>query len=186
MPPPQPHLPTAPLPPSESLIIYTDGSADPNPGPSGAGLVLFRDGALVESHSIPLGHGTNNTGELYALGAALQRIEEILDSPPHPVYTHPTTARILTDSTFARGVTTLNWELSKNSRLQPLLKSVKARWRKVADRLTLHVDWVEAHAGIAGNELADVEAGKASAASTPADSANLTRGYTGLFIYQPP
>ena len=186
MPPPQPHLPNAPLPPSESLTIYTDGSADPNPGPSGAGLVLFRDGALVESHSIPLGHGTNNTGELYAVGAALQRIEEILDSPPHPVYTHPTTARILTDSTFARGVTTLNWELSKNSRLQPLLKSVKARWRKVADRLTLHVDWVEAHTGIAGNELADVEAGKASAASTPADSANLTRGYTGLFIYQPP
>ena len=61
-------------PPEDAAVYYTDGSASPNPGPCGAG--FFRpEGPLAEcSAATSLGRGTNNIGELYAMGMALKCI----------------------------------------------------------------------------------------------------------------
>ena len=62
---------TLSCPPPSTLVYYTDGSASPNPGPAGAGTVLFMDGLPVWIVAVPLGDSTNNIGELYAIGIAL-------------------------------------------------------------------------------------------------------------------
>ena len=56
----------------DTLVYYNDGSASPNPGPSGAGVVLFvLAGELTTEIGLPLRHGTNNLGEIMALYLAL-------------------------------------------------------------------------------------------------------------------
>ena len=61
--------------PTSAITAYTDGSSFGNPGPSGAGACILIPGlrASEEFHLYePLGHGTNNLGELWALAMALQ------------------------------------------------------------------------------------------------------------------
>jgi hypothetical protein len=55
-----------------ALISFTDGSANPNPGPCGGG-ALLRDatGLWMEEAVAALGQGTNNLGELWGVGMAL-------------------------------------------------------------------------------------------------------------------
>ncbi len=63
------------------LIIYTDGGARGNPGPAGAGVVIFQekgDGEeLVEEFGKYIGEATNNVAEYSALLFAIQRAREI-------------------------------------------------------------------------------------------------------------
>lgn len=58
-------------------VLYVDGASYNNPGPSGAGIVLEMDGAVVVERSEDLGYGTNNQAEYRALieglGEALQQ-----------------------------------------------------------------------------------------------------------------
>ena len=53
--------------------LYADGAAKGNPGPAGAGAVLFGDGGevLAELHK-PLGKATNNVAEYEALILGLE------------------------------------------------------------------------------------------------------------------
>jgi ribonuclease HI len=76
---------TAPL----KLVLYADGGSRGNPGPAGAGAVLFDDkGETVEELSRFLGSATNNVAEyeglIMGLEAALKRgassLEVKLDS----------------------------------------------------------------------------------------------------------
>jgi ribonuclease HI len=60
------------MPDTEHAILYTDGSSLGNPGPAGAGFVLYTsDRSLVADGSIPLGSTTNNQAEYRALIAGL-------------------------------------------------------------------------------------------------------------------
>jgi hypothetical protein len=60
------------------VFCYTDGSASPNPGPSGAGACIFMPASdSVIDLGASLGHGTNNTGELYALGMLLTHLTHL-------------------------------------------------------------------------------------------------------------
>ncbi|MEW5766203.1 MAG: ribonuclease HI family protein [bacterium] len=60
------------------LVIYTDGAAKGNPGPAGAGAVIYnRDGIRLKTLSQPLGRTTNNVAEYRALILALKEAEEI-------------------------------------------------------------------------------------------------------------
>jgi ribonuclease HI len=57
-------------------LLNVDGASFGNPGPSGAGIVLQMDGAVVAERSEDTGYGTNNQAEyralLEGLGEALQ------------------------------------------------------------------------------------------------------------------
>ncbi|CAL5198556.1 unnamed protein product [Lathyrus oleraceus] len=51
-----------------SYILRFDGSSDGNPGPAGAGALLFaKDGKVLYRFREGLGHQTNNAAEFYAL-----------------------------------------------------------------------------------------------------------------------
>jgi hypothetical protein len=55
--------------PADHIVAFTDGSAKPNPGPCGAGVYIrFPDGKEVDLAST-IGPGSNNIGELWAMGA---------------------------------------------------------------------------------------------------------------------
>lgn len=55
----------------EKVIIYTDGGARNNPGPSGAGVVAYESGATLFELKKYLGEQTNNWAEYEALILAL-------------------------------------------------------------------------------------------------------------------
>ena len=63
------------------LIIYTDGGARGNPGPAGAGVVIYQekgDGEeLAEQFGKYIGEQTNNVAEYTALLLAIQRAREV-------------------------------------------------------------------------------------------------------------
>ena len=60
------------------LIIFTDGGARGNPGPSGIGAVLYDENkVLVAEVSEYLGVATNNQAEYKALIAALKKAQEL-------------------------------------------------------------------------------------------------------------
>jgi len=55
------------------LEIYIDGASKGNPGPSGIGVVICRDGETVENISRFIGTTTNNVAEYTALIHALEK-----------------------------------------------------------------------------------------------------------------
>jgi ribonuclease HI len=138
------------------LKVYTDGSACPNPGPCGAGVYLILPSSRERKVSIGLGHGTNNLGELWALGAAIS----LADREAIVAETlRGRNAYLISDSQYTIGCLTLGWK-SKSplnteiiSAIQRLFETSSFKW---------HINWVPGHAGVAGNEVADGEAGRGS------------------------
>lgn len=56
----------------KQVEIYIDGASKGNPGPSGIGVVICRDGKTVKNISSFIGNATNNIAEYTALIYALQ------------------------------------------------------------------------------------------------------------------
>ncbi len=54
------------------LKIYVDGASKGNPGPSGIGVVICRDGEILKNIASFIGNATNNVAEYTALIYALQ------------------------------------------------------------------------------------------------------------------
>ncbi len=54
------------------LKIYIDGASKGNPGPSGAGIVVYRNGRILKKISNYIGTATNNAAEYTALVCALE------------------------------------------------------------------------------------------------------------------
>ncbi len=61
--------------------MYTDGGARGNPGPAGAGAVIYKDGSEIGHVSKYLGRRTNNWAEYEALILALTTAHKLLGSP---------------------------------------------------------------------------------------------------------
>jgi ribonuclease HI len=57
-------------------VLYVDGASFGNPGPSGIGVVLVRDGETVVTRSEDIGYGTNNQAEYKALLSGLREALE--------------------------------------------------------------------------------------------------------------
>lgn len=136
--------------------IFCDGACDPNPGPSGSGIAVYRQGKL---DALYLGHyaaqGTNNTAELHALHESLKIASEAVDAG--------SSVRIRADSQYAikcislwasgwkkRGWKRPNGEPVKNP---DIIAPAHELYQTISTKITLN--HVKAHAGIEGNELAD-------------------------------
>lgn len=129
-----------------AAIAFTDGACSGNPGPCGAGAVLrLPDGTRSETYSA-LGRGTNNVGELAAIGLALDLLEQTAHADDAPL-------EILTDSKYSHGVLSLGWKAKKNTEL-----IVGLRKRLALRRHRIH--WIAGHVGIDDNERADALARK--------------------------
>jgi ribonuclease HI len=54
------------------LTVYTDGASEPNPGPSGIGVVVVdEDGSVLSEVSRDIGPGTNNRAEYFGVGKGI-------------------------------------------------------------------------------------------------------------------
>jgi ribonuclease HI len=134
------------------FYAFTDGSSNPNPGPCGAGVMGYWKDQTFK-HYASLGHGSNNIGELYAAGMALDLFKKLFNQ--HLFTNQVTTLVILTDSLYVYGLMTQNHKAKKNTRL---VRALRDKLR----HFPVRVEWVwcPGHMGVAGNELADEEAGK--------------------------
>ena len=134
--------------PAGAVCVYADGASSGNPGPSGIG-VLLRFGTHEKEISAYIGEATNNIAELEAIRAALSAIKD----PELPV-------RIYTDSSYAHGVLSLGWKPKKNL---ALIEKIKNQLREFRDVKLIKV---KGHAGMPGNERADLLARSALKKST--------------------
>ncbi len=130
--------------PADAAVCFTDGACKGNPGPAGAGCVVrMPDGTRHEDWRA-LGTGTNNIGELTAIGMAMDILErEGFDGAVH----------VLTDSQYSKGVLVQGWKAKAN---KELIASVKDRIL----RRDVTVHWIAGHVGIPDNERADALANK--------------------------
>ena len=129
--------------PEGAIHVWTDGGANPNPGPAGIGVVIV-DGEQKKELSEFLGHGTNQIAELTAILRGLQEIGD--RARPVVVYS---------DSAYSIGLLTQNWKAKANVEL---VEKLRAMCRQFAD---LRFVKVAGHAGIALNERVDQLAGAA-------------------------
>ncbi len=57
----------------KKVVIFTDGAAEPNPGPAAIGVIIKDErGRVISSISQPIGRTTNNQAEYRAIIAALE------------------------------------------------------------------------------------------------------------------
>lgn len=129
--------------PANAIQVWTDGGANPNPGPAGIGVVIV-DGERTKELSEFLGHGTNQIAELTAILRGLQEIGD--RSRPVVVYS---------DSAYSIGLLTQNWKAKANVELVGKLRALCAMFPD------LRFVKVAGHAGIALNERVDQLAGAA-------------------------
>lgn len=138
--------------PHHHFIAYTDGASKGNStkkrSPCGAGVYLEfprRNGTrrCIEDLAA-LGSNTNNYGELWGIGMALCLF--IMHSQPHD------TLHSLTDSAHASIAVTKRHRPKANC---ALVRAVRKLYNHALKDRYVHIEWVPAHVGIAGNERAD-------------------------------
>ncbi len=129
--------------------VFTDGSANPNPGPGGWGAVYVVDGDVVDQRH---GHDpdtTNNRMELMALieGAAL-----VPEGTPATVYSDSNLC-VRTITEWAAGWEKRGWK-RKTGPVENL-DLVKRAYAIFSSRPELELVWIKAHSGNRWNEYAD-------------------------------
>ena len=151
--------------PDNAILVFTDGSALGNPGPAGAGAFITTrsvNSPLTDYRLLhPMGHSTNNAGELWAIGMALTFIN---DQPRLKNMACLSPIFVLTDSLFA--INAINKGYTKVPALKPVVKLLHA----LLDNMPSYfrkpkLYWVPGHAGVMGNEAADSLATMASSKS---------------------
>jgi ribonuclease HI len=129
--------------------VFTDGAANPNPGPGGWGAVWVIDDAIQGERDGHEPHTTNNRMELLALRAGIALV---------PVRT---AAVIYTDSqlcvnTFTSWAKT--WKARGWKRKDGEIKNlelVREIYEQLLVRPELKLQWIAAHSGYRWNEYAD-------------------------------
>ncbi len=130
------------------MFCYTDGSASPNPGPSGAGACIFLfDPDLVIDLGSSLGLGTNNTAELYALGMLFVELSKLVVRSPDITIAH-----IFCDSKLA-----LLAAVSKKPHITngSITRAVRIAFNALPPSLKVELHWIRGHSGVGGNERVD-------------------------------
>ena len=142
--------------PAVAVEIFCDGACEPNPGPAGSGLAVYRSGKLESLYyGLYTPQGTNNTAELHALHRALMLAQKAIEAGE--------SVRIHADSKYAlqcvsewasgwkkRGWKRPNGDPVKNP---DIIAPAHELYRQISDKVELA--HVKAHAGVEGNELAD-------------------------------
>ncbi|MBU0708598.1 ribonuclease HI family protein [Patescibacteria group bacterium] len=99
----------------KALTIFCDGGARGNPGPGGIGVVVYRDGVLIDSISKFVGKKvTNNQAEYLAVIESLRKAKELQAG----------SIKVLVDSQLAQRQLTGIYKV-KNALLRELWQKVK-------------------------------------------------------------
>ncbi len=134
---------------TDSIVIYTDGGCDPNPGPGGWAALILQDGQKTELMGADP-DTTNNRMELTAAIRALRSLKA------------PSTVTLYTDSQYLQkgidewmsGWLARNWKASTG---KPVLN--QDLWKELLEAKKPHKvrwQWVKGHAGNVYNTRVDV------------------------------
>jgi ribonuclease HI len=138
-----PQKPDAAKIPADAIHVWTDGGAAPNPGPSGAGVVIVDGGKQTEISQF-LGEGTNQTAELTAILIGLSK----LPTRDRPVI-------VYSDSAYSIGLLSQAWKAKANVELVEKLRAVCREFKD------LRFVKVAGHSGVPLNERTDQLVGDA-------------------------
>ena len=130
--------------PADSIVCYTDGSASPNPGPCGAGILIFDlANQMRYEGGLSLGMGTNNIGELAALGGCAKWTLSLAEHRE---------VHIFTDSELVIKTMVSKRSPKKNS---ALILAVRDTLKRARDSHSVTIHWVKGHSDVAGNSRVD-------------------------------
>ena len=153
-------------PPPNIVSYFTDGSAIPNPGPSGAGIWITTsafNGAPSEAFiSASLGHGDNNLGEMSAILIALFVTRAIMRCFPDIAHA------FFSDSLGCICYLSGKWPSPTDI---VLARSTRKLYRKVNPSPPLY--WIRGHSNIVGNEHADQSAKVGTSLNNQGDTINV-------------
>ncbi|XP_063419173.1 uncharacterized protein LOC134701992 [Mytilus trossulus] len=130
-----------------TVVAFTDGSCQGNPGPCGAGAVVYSG----NSQGISLKRPVANRGSI--LLAELVAILMVLEHCITTIKDQFSELKILSDSQTAVGILTLNWKSSNYIDTITDIKECMGTLLRHGILTTL--SWIPGHANIAGNEIAD-------------------------------
>jgi ribonuclease HI len=133
---------------ASTAICYTDGSASPNPGPSGAAACVFlRSPDQLIDLGISLGKGTNNAAEIHALTLLFKHLVLIKDSRPLLCR-----AIIFSDSQLAISACTSTKIPGAN---RTAVLELREAFAKLSLILVVDLHWIRGHSNYGGNERVD-------------------------------
>ncbi|WP_370324733.1 ribonuclease H [Euzebya sp.] len=129
--------------------VFTDGSAQPNPGPGGWGAVYVVDGEIVDQRH---GHDPDTTNNRMELTAIASAVELVPVGTPATIWTDSKLA-VDTLTSWAHGWARRGWR-RKGGEIKNL-DLIKPLHAALADRPELRLEWIAAHSGNRWNEYAD-------------------------------
>jgi len=129
--------------------VFTDGSASPNPGPGGWGVVWVQDGRVLAEHAGHEPHTTNNRMELTALIVAYELL------PADSTATVYSDSRLCVDTLtkWAAAWEKRGWK-KRDGEIKNL-ELVQRLWALKKARPGVRLEWIAAHVGHRWNERAD-------------------------------
>ena len=132
--------------PEGTTYAFTDGSCLTNPGPCGAGAVVYQNNHEPVRLKRPVSkRGSILLGELIAILVVIEYLVQNIGSVPSKLL------KIFCDSQSAVGILTLGW---KDTSYKDVVSDIK-RVSASSNRKTFQIDWTPGHSAIAGNEIAD-------------------------------
>jgi ribonuclease HI len=129
--------------------VFTDGSANPNPGPGGWGAVYVAGGSVIAQDHGHEPHTTNNRMELQALLAGIELVPEGTAAVVHS----DSNLVVRTVTEWAAGWEARGWR--RKTGAVENLDLVRPAFERLRARPELEVRWIKAHAGNRWNEYAD-------------------------------
>jgi ribonuclease HI len=129
--------------------VFTDGAANPNPGPGGWGAVFVREGQIVDEKCCHEPATTNNRMELVALINGFQLVPK---GEKQIVYTDSQLC-VNTITVWAKGWERAGWK-RKGGEIKNL-ELIKQLYALQKERPELTLQWIAAHSGNRWNEYAD-------------------------------
>ena len=138
------------------IEVYCDGACEPNPGESGSGVAVYRDGILSELwYGLYDDQGTNNSAELNALHQALLIAKEGIGIGKDVAVRSDSQYSIKCVTEWATSWRKKGWKRKKPGDIKNLeiIHLAHQLYLEIKDEVV--VSHVSAHVGIEGNELAD-------------------------------
>jgi len=139
--------------PANVRYIFTDGSAKPNPGPAGSGVVVVSTSdhtTHIHARAAALGHSTNNMGEIAAIGIGIELC--VADNYNNDIY-------VYTDSRLTHNALRFNHSAgAENSHVIQHLRQCIRNYQNLY-KAKIHINWIPGHSGIPLNDVADSLAG---------------------------
>lgn len=134
------------------IEMYSDGACSGNPGPGGYGLVIFKDGILIDTYNEYFNENTtNNRMELKAMILALQLGNQYEDDD---VILYCDSSYCINSATnWIYNWATNGWMNSKKQTVENV--DLMRELYSLLGFNKVKIQKVSGHAGILGNELAD-------------------------------